>query len=467
MAVKLTPEQYEIREHLTHEDGMILVSAGPGTGKTFIAEQLIQALLPTKVLYTAFNKAIVEEAKERFGSYGVECKTLHAVAYKFTKPSKDIRSTNYRDLPESLSYNLKYTVLQGLEQFFVSSSADMWDYFEEFFKEEKQKTLLVASAIDVVNGMLDKTVPWSFSFMLKYFHLMLIETPSICNYGLVILDEINDTTAVALEIFKLIQAPKKLGLGDPHQAIYSFMNLVNGFEELKDVPIYPLTYSFRCSTEIASKIENFMKSDVSETVSFKGTEKPVTNGKSLYCTMTNASIIRELVDRMDVGKSFILLRKPVDIFACSLAVLSASSGKEVYQTQYKYLHDVYENWVNDPSKKHKTFFGYLLEELQDQEIHSAVRLLVSLAQKNINLFKLYNDVKAHKQGGDYTIATVYTAKGLEFETVVLASEFDSLISSIRADGGIKTEEQLVTYRCYYVAASRCGVNLINAHALNV
>jgi superfamily I DNA/RNA helicase len=465
MAVKLTPEQYEIREHLTHEDGIVLVSAGPGTGKTFIAEQLIQALSPTTVLYTAFNKAIVAEAKERFGSSEVECKTLHAVAYKYTNPNKDIRPTNYRDLPKKLSYNLKYLVLQGLENFFVSSSADMWEFFEFYFEEEEEKELLVTSATDLVDEMLSKTVPWSFSFMLKYFHLMLLETPDICSYGLVILDEINDTTAVALEIFKLLKSPKKLGLGEPHQAIYSFMNLVNGFEELEDVPIYPLTYSFRCSTDIASKIERFMQKDVEKTVSFKGTDKPVKNGKFLYCTMTNASIISELVTRLSNNKGFILLRKPVDIFACSLAVLSASNGKQVYQTQYKYLHDVHENWVNDPHKKHATFFKYLLEELKDQEVHSAVRLLLGLVQKGVNLFDLYSKVKAHKQGGDYTIATVYTSKGLEFETVTLADEFDSLIRNIRLNGGIQTKEELVTYRCYYVAASRAGVNLLNANAL--
>ena len=82
MSVVLTPEQYEIREHLTHEDGMVLVSAGAGTGKSFLARQLVEALEPNKVLYTAFNKAIVVEAEDKFDSPVVECKTLHALAYR-------------------------------------------------------------------------------------------------------------------------------------------------------------------------------------------------------------------------------------------------------------------------------------------------------------------------------------------------------------------------------------------------
>jgi len=36
---------------------------------------------------------------------------------------------------------------------------------------------------------------------------------------------------------------------------------------------------------------------------------------------------------------------------------------------------------------------------------------------------------------------------------------------IRNNGGIITREDLVAYRCYYVAASRAGKTLINATAL--
>lgn len=460
----LTPEQQIIKEYVTANEGIVLVSAGPGTGKTFMAERIIQELSPSRVLYTAFNKAIVEEAKERFGTYEVQCKTLHAVAYQYAKPHGEIRPTNYRDLPETLSYDLKYKILQELEKFLVSNSVDMWDYFENAFKTDRDKELLVHSATDVVNAMLDKKLPWSFSFLLKYFHLMLTENPSACCYDLVIMDEINDTTAVALEIFKLIKAPRKLGVGDPHQAIYSFLNLVNGFEELKDTPIYSLTHSFRCSKEIASRIENFMVKEVSPEIKFKGTDDPIANGKTLYCTMTNAAIVNELARCIRQRKQFLLLRKPSDIFACPLAVTSASNGKEVYQTQYKYLQDVYTDWKSSKKTK-ENFYGYLLTELNDQEIHSAVKLLLNLG-KEINLFKLYNDVKQVEQGGDYTIATVYTSKGLEFETVILSDEFNTRIESAR-QGSTQIEDRLAICKCMYVACSRAGKYLLNAGTLDV
>lgn len=466
MSITLTPEQFDVKEHLLSLDGMVLVSAKAGTGKSFLSRALVHFLKPKSVLYTAFNKAIVLEAAGKFDSSAVECKTFHALAYKYTKPNKDIRTTNYRDFPKNISYDVKYKVLQSLEAFYVSASTDIDSFFENFFEGEDNKESLISLAISTIGRMLDRKLPWSFGFMLKYFHLLIVENPDLIKYDLVILDEINDTTAVALEIFKLIKAPKKLGLGEPYQAIYAFMNLVNGFEELEGVPVYPLTHSFRCSKEIASGIECFMQEDLCSDFKFVGTDTPVANGETLYCTLSNASIVKELVFRLQRNKSFKLLRDPKDIFACCLAVLSASSGKEVYQKQYKYLQDIHKDWKQD-NKGHAWFFSYLTSEIKDEEIRSAVQLLNVLRLENINIFDVYSKVKNQRQGGDYTIATVYTAKGLEFETVVLADEFDYVIEKIKDNGGIRTPEDVVLYRCYYVAASRAGKVLENAKMLRM
>jgi F-box protein 18 (helicase) len=459
--IVLTDEQKEVSTYVTNVNTMVLVDAKAGTGKSFMARRLVKLLDPKRVLYTAFNKAIVEEATGLFPP-SVECKTLHALAYRYTNPGAQIKPLDYKDFPKHLSYKAKYEIKEALETFFVSPSTDMWEFFEHYFEEKSY----VEVAVGYIEQMLDKTLPWSFGFMLKYFHLMLAEDPSICQYDLVILDEINDTTAVALEIFKLIEAPKKVGLGDPYQAIYAFLNLVNGFTELEGVKILPLTNSFRCSKKIASDIEKFIKRDLCEDFTFVGTDTPVDNGLELYCTLTNAEIIREVSDRLEYNKPFKLLRKPADIFACSLAVLSASSGKKIYQSQYRFLEDVYEDWIRHKKVDQKsTFFGYMLDELHDPEVHSAINLLRALKKNNQNLFDIYKRVKDHKQTDEYTISTVYTSKGLEFEKVTLSNEFDAAVSKIKENGGVQTEEDITLYRCYYVAASRAGKILNNAHSL--
>ena len=462
--IKYTDEQHNVLDHIELNDGITLVSAVAGSGKTFIGKQIVTLLNPDKVLYTAFNKAIVQAGELRFQGTNTECKTFHALAYKYVRPGK-IEDFTYSCITENITYTKKALIIKAVDMFFVSSSVDMYEYMEDFFKAEKGKKQLVELSTKYIEMMVDKKLNANYNFLLKYFHLMLVEGTVTCEYDLIILDEINDVTAVSLEIFKLIKAPKKLGLGETNQAIYKFLNLVDGFEELKEATVLNLTQSFRCSTSIASKVEFFMKSEVSEDFNFIGTNEPVKNGKSLYCTLTNALIIKEVSVRIDARKGFYLLRKIQDIFACPLALVTASSGKVPFQKKYKFLVDEY-NYYQERRSKGQSFLKYLLEHVDDDEIQNAVKLLMSFNRQNINIFDVYKKAKSATLDKDYTIATVFTSKGLEFENVHIADDINNSIQRIRDDGGIQSEDDLVTYRCAYVACSRCGVNLSNAKFLN-
>lgn len=461
---RYTPEQSDIADHITEHDGILLVNAGAGTGKSAIAKQITLELKPNKGLYTAFNKAIVEEGVNRFAGTNMECRTFHALAYKHVQPKQDISDLTYTCITENLSYKVKYEVINAINMFYVSASTDMYEYYDTYFADHPRKELMVKTAEDYTNKMIEGELNPTFNFLLKFFHLMLVEGTVKCDYDLVILDEINDTTAVALEIFKLLNAPKKLGLGESHQAIYKFLNLINGFEELKEAPQLPLTKSWRCSEEIANKIQSFMQTDLDKNFKFIGTDQPVANGKSLYCTSTNALIIQGIADRLEERKGFYLLRKPSDIFAAPLAITAAASGKQPYQKKYKFLADEYDIYVKNNDSR-KSFFNHLLDTVDDDEIQNAVKLLVSFKKKNINLFDLYKRAKDAPVDPSYTIATVFTSKGLEYENVYIGDDLNNKIRNIRDNGGVQDEDDVVAYRCYYVACSRAGTNLHNALCL--
>lgn len=462
--VKYTPEQHDVMDWMDDNDGILLVHAGPGTGKSFMSRQIAELLEPRTCLYTAFNKAIVEEGIARFSGLNVECKTLHSLAYRFVQPKSDITDLSYKCITEKFKYKQKARVIEAINQFYVSASTDMFEYLDVYFPDKIDKTLRDL-AITYIEKMVKREINPTFNFMLKYFHLCLVDGSAECNYDLVILDEINDTTAVALEIFKLIKAPKKLGLGETNQAIYDFLNLVDGFELLADeATVLPLTQSFRCSEQIAGRLQSFMQEDVNPDYLFIGTDEPVRNGKSLYCTATNASIIRRIHDRIEEGLGFHLLRKISEIFAYPMAIITAGGGKSVYQWKYKFLEDEFKVYEKMSTRGY-TWFQHLLDCVDDQETKTAVNLLLSLKRKGINLFALYKDAKNADVDLNYTIATVYTAKGLEFENVEIADDLNSRIKKIRDEGGIQNHDDLVAFRCYYVAVSRCGVNLMNATAL--
>jgi len=464
--LKFTPEQGDIIDHVKSNDGILLVHAGAGTGKTFIAKQIANLLNPRKGLYTAFNKAIVKEGTDKFEGTNMECKTFHALAYKHVKPKQKISDLTYTCITEKISYPDKFEIITVIDMFFVSSSTDMYEFFEEHIsKEDDYRKTKIELCIKYVEMMVNEELPPTFNFMLKFFHLMLVEGTAKCDYDLVILDEINDTTAVALEIFKLIPAAKKIGLGETNQAIYHFLNLVNGFEEMNNEPVLYLTHSWRCSEEIAESIQTFMRRDVSENFNFVGTDNPVDNGKFLYCTMTNALIVNEIQNRIYSSKGFNLLRKISDIFAAPMAVASAASGKVPYQKKYGFLADEYKKYLKNRGKG-ESYMSYLLNNVDDFEVQSAVKLLMSFSRKGINLFDLYKKAKDSSVDLNYTIATVFTSKGLEFETVEIGDDLNAKIESVRANGGIETAEDLVAYRCYYVACSRAGKNLLSARALS-
>ena len=90
--VRYTPEQADVLDHMVENDGIMLVEAGAGTGKSFMSRQIVQELPISSGIYTAFNKAIVEEGINRFLGTPIECKTLHALAYRYVKPKMKIES---------------------------------------------------------------------------------------------------------------------------------------------------------------------------------------------------------------------------------------------------------------------------------------------------------------------------------------------------------------------------------------
>tara|TARA_R110000851_G_scaffold134199_1_gene269375 strand:+ start:899 stop:2287 length:1389 start_codon:yes stop_codon:yes gene_type:complete len=460
MPIRYTPEQADVLDHMVINDGIVLVEAGAGTGKSFMSRQIVQELPIKSGIYTAFNKSIVEEGVDRFAGTPIECKTLHALAYRYVKPKLPIKIFSYKCITEKITYSEKRKIIDVLDTFFVSSSTCMNDYFENNFKSHPRAKFMSELAEKYVQAMAEDEISPTFNFLLKSLHLMMVEETVNIEVDIIILDEINDVTAVSLEIFRLVKAPKKLGLGETNQAIYEFLNLVNGFEVLKDEAVTKkFTQSYRCSVKIAERIENKMRNVLSKDFRFVGTDKPVTNNKTLYCTLTNAAIVDMIQKRLEEGKSFTLLRKPSDIFAAPLAVLSASQGRKPYQSKFEFLLDVFEEYKDQ--EEHKTYFKYLLSELDDDEINNAVKLLQRLSSENINLFKVYKEAKDAKPDKNFTISTVFTSKGLEFETVYISDDLNRKFTA-SCEGELTDEEALTVNRCYYVACSRCGVNLQNA-----
>jgi ATP-dependent exoDNAse (exonuclease V) beta subunit len=120
---------------------------------------------------------------------------------------------------------------------------------------------------------------------------------------------------------------------------------------------------------------------------------------------------------------------------------------------------VFQSYKNQD--KHKSYFKYLNAEVDDQEINNAIKLLLKLSSKNVSLYDLYKKAKDTKVDKSFTISTVFTSKGLEFETVYIADDLNIRFKQA-CEGELETDEAITAMRCYYVACSRAGVNLVNS-----
>ena len=206
--IKYTPEQHEILDWFAepqeiipeYNGAVLLVEAGAGSGKSFMAERVVAQEKPRKGLYVAFNKAVVLEGKARFKGTPIDSNTFHALAYQNVKPKKDINDLTYTSIKEKLSYSDKYSVIDAINLFFVSASTDMYEFFDNHFEAHSKHVLLAETSVKYVEKMIEGKIDPSFNFLLKYFHLMLVNGEIELYYDIVILDEINDVTAVALEM---------------------------------------------------------------------------------------------------------------------------------------------------------------------------------------------------------------------------------------------------------------------------
>jgi len=452
----LTKEQKDIITALEN-NSIVAVDAKAGTGKTSTSLSVVHHFKPKRGFYTAYNKSIVTEGQEKFPS-NMECKTIHAFALSYIRPKLKIEDFTYLCIKEKLSYPAKYSIMNTIDSFFRSNSIDMYDYLS--ILEDKK---LEAIAAKYIEGMINDEVNPTFNFLLKYLHIMLVEGTVEINYDLVILDECQDTTEVAYEITKLINSPRKLIVGDPFQNIYGYMNTVNAFNLLdKNVPVLPLTKTFRCSVEIAKRVEKFGKLYLSKDFKYIGTDSPFKDETIAYIGRTNGSILMRLEELLSEGKSFTLTRPAKEIFAMPMALANVASGREVYHKKYKFLEKEYKNYTLSGMKG---FYSYLKKYVEDDELHSCINFMNVLREKNINIFDLKKQAENCVANPSIWVVTSHSFKGREVDTVVIEESLNKSVNKIIAKGGPETQSEQEELNLGYVACTRSRHKLLNCKFL--
>ncbi len=259
--VELNPEQLAA---VTHQDGPLMVIAGPGSGKTRVittrtAGLIARGIDPRRILVLTFTRAAAREMKDRLAAIpalqhrplqGLMVSTFHSLFYRLlanfqTEPRTCSEPQRRRWVEQALKA-LGEEVKEDLVLELLSAIGYAKNNLQSIFDLPKSQTLL----IDVwrayeqqksASGLVD------FDDLLVMAYEMLRDNPEIREtvqgrWTHVLVDEFQDTSKVQFEALRLLAAPHNnlCVVGDMDQAIYAW-RAANPEFLLRFADLYPST----------------------------------------------------------------------------------------------------------------------------------------------------------------------------------------------------------------------------------
>ncbi len=487
---------------------LVKINAISGAGKTTTLFNIARAVSKYEHLhgqkfvgrYLAYNKAIADEASQKFGD-SVLCSTIHSFAFRHTVKDYELNMGGFfkaRDIQSALPYPQRVMIVEAMEQFFLSA----YTSFTEFVLHELSFNMtddMIECAVAHINKMRTGEITCTHDFYLKYFHILLhaniIDLPQV---SLLMLDEAGDINPVTLEIFKILKATKKVMVGDNFQNIYSFNNTINGFEKLKNVgELVQLTQSFRVSAEIAKNVEAFCRVFLDEKMEFKGVDYEPDAQRVMeseaYISRTNGTLIGKMIEFDKAGVKYNLTRKVSVLFKVQNIIMNLREGCVIKAPEYKYLEKDVANYYDSVAlqRDHKSVFSYIMNlHGDDVTIKSACLLIMDYGHAAIK--KAQDNAKRHesdKKTYVRTLTTAHSSKGLEFDAVHILPDLNDMITKFISEKRKILEgksnrvdiqpDEIANYirqlpesekevlRLYYVAVTRTKFKITNAAYLHL
>ena len=474
---KLTPTEEQIDVINTALlGGDLRIQAFAGAAKTstliMVANELVKPSL-----YLAYNKAMADEAKERFPDH-VEVRTTHSLAYahigkdykhKLSRPSGkyiNIASTGgeiarffkIKDIELSETTKLSgaaigLAIKQTVNSFEYSAEQDLQDkhipkalvndfkkrkgFVESTFRKIvlKHAKLLWKERID-----LSSVVLCTHDTYMKLFQL---SKPVLSGYEVIYLDEAQDSNACLLDIFER-QSAQKIAVGDSFQSIYQWRGSINAMEKL-DYEQKTLTKSFRFGQAVADVATRILRDQHTgqcdhqvkgfEILDTIATDEYDTEGKPYTILFrTNAALLAEAVSLLEEGYK---LNIEADMTDFVKSLQSAVALFKCNQKDVKHEDIVpFNTW--EELKTEGKGNGELTRLAKIVEEGEALRYISILEQH-------YNTTTP-----DITLTSAHKSKGREWDIVVLADDFPSCYDSSGKFVGMDEQER----NLLYVAATR-------------
>ena len=307
------------KEALFQTEGVVLVTAGAGSGKTRLLTHRICYLLekgvsPFNILAITFTNKATNEMKERVlqmcGKH-LWISTFHSMCVRILREKIDLLDgfdKNFTIIAEAdrdrilkdilKKYNLdedeRPRVIAHLENI-KNKGLDITEYFCELKKIEKNKMYKFYEDICYdYEEYLHKNNALDFDDLLnRTLELFLTNKKVLQEYAqrfeYILVDEFQDTNLVQYKLIKLLSSVHKnlFVVGDEDQCIYSwrganFQNIFNLQKDFKDVKTFKLERNYRSTKNILTLANNVIQNNNERMKKNLWTEKDAGDGPVVY-----------------------------------------------------------------------------------------------------------------------------------------------------------------------------------------
>lgn len=473
-AAGLAPKLDDSQQAVVACDAKLIVAeAFAGAGKTTMAIAYAAARPRSKFLYLCFGKANQMDAKARFG-VNTECRTGHslaygAIGYKFK--DQVVFNWKVRDMAAQLNIsNLRIAaVVQDVLGHFFSSVDRLPDKKHVAQASEKWNLLPVEFDLVMVTSKLawsKMQVPGSGVSIPQdaYLKMWALTNPKLCAYTHIILDEAQDTNPVMAQVIAQQHHAVRLLIGDRHQSIFLFRGALNAMEEFAaggaHVMKMPRTWRFGPAIAgVANELLGFFKGETTEIIGAGPGSPKRAEDKRAVLARTNAGLFGEAAAVMGRNTHWL-------------------GGIEQYKIDA--LHDSYllktgrRQEVRDAGIRNYSTWGQYVDESErtrDSESRMLIKLNDQYGKDIPYLVKSFrNNEHKTEAGAKLVLSTIHRAKGLDFDSVTIAEDFDCTGKALdelklQPDTGLSAE-MVQEINLLYVGLTRARHNLTLNKAVN-
>lgn len=430
--MKLTPEQDAIVDAFKSTLDL-RVQAGAGTGKTSTLVTLADVDEDADGLYIAYNKAIQTDAQAKFG-FNVECSTSHSLAFRAV-------GVNYKHRLNGARLPVRETARRlGVQAFRIGEHPVLGEFAISRMVNDMVRNFtysadrqITADHIQPVPGysademieLTDHLVPvarraWQDISHVDgklrfehdhYFKLWALSEPKLRG-DFLLTDEAQDLNPALAAIVAAQDHMQRVSVGDSAQSIYGWRGAKDA---LKDLPGQQLTLSqsFRFGDAIAEEANDWLEA-LQAPLRLKGYDQidSVVTGLdpdagTVLCR-TNMGCMSEALEMMDDGYKVAVVGGAKQLQDLANACLELTEKGTTVHPELL----AFDGW-ND------------VREYSEEKEGADLKPLVELVDRYTPKYLLARTRQFVEEAqADRIVSTAHKAKGREWKSVRLSSDFD-------------------------------------------